>query len=120
MPTWPPNLPDRPDASGYSEKPTSQVVRSSMEAGPAKVRRRFTAAPTDMTLRYDLLSREGVDTFEAFFNNDLAGGALAFDFPHPRHGTAVSVRIVGDPPYELTPRGSGRFWTLALKVEVLP
>lgn len=119
MPTWPSTLPQSPQISGYSEQPQSQVLRSQMDAGPAKSRRRFTAAATDVPVQY-LLSQAQVATFQDWFENDLAGGALPFDWPPGRTRAAVSAQIVGDPPYTLEPMGSGQWWRLAMQLEVQP
>ncbi|MDN3525631.1 hypothetical protein QWY79_10180 [Halomonas sabkhae] len=120
MPTWPATLPDCPDSPGYSEQPQSQVTRSQPEVGPAKTRRRSTAAPRTIPVTYGLITREQADTFEAFFENDIGAGALPFDWPQPRLGTTVSALIVGDPPYELTPVGNGKKWRLTMTLEIQP
>ncbi|MBW5802052.1 hypothetical protein [Halomonas elongata] len=120
MPTWPVTLPDCPDSPGYSEQPQSQVLRSEMAVGPAKTRRRSTAAPLTIPVVYGLITRAQAETFEAFFVNDIGAGSLPFDWVHPRLGTTVSVLIVGDPPYELTPVGNGTFWDLSMTLEIQP
>lgn len=120
MPTWPQILPQSPDVSGYSEKPQSQVARSEMDAGPSKSRRRFTAAARAVPVTYSLLTRAQIDAFENFFDNDIAAGALPFDWPQPRTEAMVSVVISGNPPYEITPQGSGVYWRLTMTLEIQP
>lgn len=114
MATWPASLPQTPQLSGYSETPQSQTLRSSMDAGPAKVRRRFTAASRDIPVQY-ILSTTQRETFENWFDADIAAGALAFDWPHD--GATVEARIRDG--YSLTPLGRGR-WQLSMDIEVLP
>lgn len=116
MPSWPSQLPQRPIADGYNESLQSQVIRTQMDAGPAKSRRRFTAAARMVTARY-VLTTSQVAAFEAWFVSDIGAGALAFDWPH-RSGT-ISARITGDPPYRLSPLG-GELWRLDMTLEVLP
>lgn len=119
MAVWPAELPQDPDASTYAEAPQSQVIRSQMDAGPAKQRRRFSAATRSVTIRY-LMSLAQTRIFEEWFEHELSGGALAFDWPPGRQLAAVGARIVGDPPYQLTPAGSGLWWYVTLQLEVLP
>ncbi|QLH37711.1 MAG: hypothetical protein HWD60_00095 [Defluviicoccus sp.] len=40
---WPSSLPQKPLVDGFSETAPNLVVRSPMDVGPAKVRRRATA-----------------------------------------------------------------------------
>lgn len=120
MPTWPADLPQKPLIDGYSESPQSQVLRSSMDAGPPKTRRRFTAATRAIPVNFTL-SNAQLATFESFFEADIQGGSLPFDMPHPRTGATVSMLVAGDPPYQLTPVGSGNeYWRLSMKLEVQP
>lgn len=116
MAVWPASLPQCPLASSYSETPQRQTLRSQMDAGPAKVRRRFTAGTTDLAYAVNLTPAQ-VQTFEAFYDDDTDAGALPFDMPHPRTGTTVTVRFKG--PYELTAIG-GLYYRLSLTIEVLP
>lgn len=120
MPTWPTDLPRLPLADGYSETPQSQVLRSSVDAGPSKTRRRFTAATREIPVNFTLTTAQA-DTFEAWFDADIQGGSLPFDMTHPRTGATVSMLIAGDPPYQLTPIGTGReYWRLSMQLEVQP
>lgn len=120
MPTWPTSLPQKTLATTYNEAPQSQVLRSSMDSGPAKTRRRFTAAT--MTVPFEChLTLDQIPTFEAFYSDDIAAGALPFDIPHPRTGATVSVLLKGDPPYQLAPVGAGAtHYRLSLILEIQP
>lgn len=116
MPTWPAELPQSPQVAGYSESPQSQVLRTQMDAGPAKTRRRFTAATRTIPVRYQLTA-EQVAVFEAWFENVIAGGALPFDWPY-RAGV-VTALVAGEPPYRLTPV-AGPWWQLDMQLELQP
>ena len=48
MATWPGTLPDYVMQSGFSETLPNNVIRTKMEVGPPKMRRRGTAAPRPM------------------------------------------------------------------------
>lgn len=123
MATWPASLPTMPIAGGYGEKPQSQVLRSDMDAGPVKTRRRFTAGTRELAYSHRVTLAQA-DTFEDFFYNDIAAGALPFDIEQPRTGQTVSVLIKtgkGQPPYELTPAETGVCqYILSMTLEVQP
>lgn len=115
MAAWPSSLP-RLLAPGYSESPQDQTLRTEMDAGPAKVRRRFSAAVTEQQIRL-LLTDAQLATFESFWDTDLAGGALSIDWDDPRTGSAVHVRPVGR--YTVTMQ-SVDYWWVSFVGEVLP
>ncbi len=116
-PVWPATLPQEPLAQGYAERAPDTVIRTQMEAGPPKVRRRFTAGVRSIECRLRLIPAQ-VDTLDAFFNTTVAGGALPFDWKHPRTGTAVTFRFVEPPSY--APVARGALWQASLRLEVLP
>lgn len=118
MAAWPSELPQSPES--IAERPQLQVLRTQMDAGPAKQRRRFSAAARRHSVRYlmDLSQRR---IFEDWFNNELHGGALEFDWRPSRQQAAVAARIVGnDPPYQITSAGSALWWHVSMEIEELP
>ncbi|MBI3441732.1 MAG: hypothetical protein HY052_08055 [Proteobacteria bacterium] len=116
MPAWPDALPAYPLLEGFHEMVPKTALRTDMEQGPAKVRLRTTAAVRGMTLNY-LMSKAQVTALETFYLATLQGGALAFDFIHPRSNAAVSCRFVRPPEYSTS---NGNFFTVAIALEVLP
>ena len=114
---WPASLPQEPLAQGYNEQAPNTVVRSAMEAGPPKLRRRFTAGVRSIECQVRLTPVQ-VDTLDAFFGSTVAGGALSFDWKHPRNGTAVTFRFVEPPSYTSLARGT--LWQATLRLEILP
>jgi hypothetical protein len=116
MPTWPASLPSLPLADGYREITSHSIVRTEMEQGPAKLRRRSTAAVSKLTLSY-LLSTADIQALEEFIQDDLMGGALAFSFDHPRTGSAVSCRFRQLPEYGAV---NGGYFKVSVELEVLP
>lgn len=115
MPTWPNTLP-KPGPGGYSESLQSGLLRTDMEMGPPKVRRRFTATSTLIEMRMVFTAAE-LATLESFYKNDCLAGALPFDWNHPRTGAAIKARFVA--PYSVGSVGRG-YWPVSLQVEVLP
>lgn len=115
--TWPPTLPDYVLEQGYSEDLEDQTVESQMDAGLAKVRRRFTARVRRFQLTIQM-DAEQAETFEAFFHDTLAGGSLPFDWRHPRTGLSTRFRFRKPVP-KLTPVG-GEYVRASFAVESIP
>jgi hypothetical protein len=87
-----------------------------MDGGPPKKRKRYTATFTRHTVEY-LFDDADKSTFETFFANDIDGGALTFDWPHPEDGTTVTASFVmsGERPYRFRYVGGGH-WVLAASI----
>lgn len=116
MPTWPATLPQLLLKQGYDEQRASAVVRSSNDTGPAKVRRRYTAAATNIngTIRVSAAQKAALDSF---FITDLMEGSLSFDWVDPISQAAASFRFLSPP--HITPAGGVTF-NAALQLEILP
>lgn len=97
MPSWPATLPQYVNVSGYQESLPDQTIESAVDAGPPKVRRRFTAnyRAITATIWVDGTQRAA---FETFFETTLAGGSLAFDWVNPLTQAAASFRFRRPPP----------------------
>lgn len=112
---WPATLPTKPLQEGYSEQMPDMRLKSSMDKGPGKLRRKSAALPWPMDVRM-LLSGEQVEYLTTFVDDTLQGGTLRFSFTHPRTGAEVEVRFNEMP--KITP--SGMKWLADFKLEVLP
>lgn len=62
---WPTTLP-LPSVEGYGVNPGEAILRTEMEAGPARQRRRFTQVPSRIGVRW-LFRREQFALFEAWY-----------------------------------------------------
>jgi len=121
MAVWPVSLPQKPLAESYSEGQETQIARTSMEMGPAKQRRRFTARVDTFSCRF-LMDESQVVTFKDFFNNTLEGGALAYDWDDPRTGTTRSFRFRGSgdtAPFSIEGTRSGELYYVSVELEVV-
>ena len=116
MADWPVSLTQGPLLSSYQEEFPDILLRSTMDMGPAKVRRRFTAGVTKITASY-ILDATDLDTFETFYRTTINSGATAFNYPHPRTLASVVARITKPPSY--TPV-SGTHYMVDLEMEILP
>lgn len=116
MPVWPSALPAYPLTEHYAETMGETSLRTEMEAGPAKVRRRTTAAVRRFALGY-LLNKTEVSALETFYHDTLEGGTLRFDFTHPRTGSTVACRFASPPHYKTA---NGEYYHVRIELEVLP
>ncbi len=74
--TFPSNLP-YPKVDGYSIKPDEAIVRTDMEAGPARQRRRYTQTPSKITVNW-MMTRDQFSLFEAWYKYHAKEGAEWF------------------------------------------
>lgn len=114
MATWPAGFCAL--AGSYTESSPNNTIRTSMDRGPDKVRRRTTANIRPISFKM-LLSKTRLATFEAFYEDETFGGAEAFDFTHPRTGEAVRARFVNPPSW--SDRG-GPMYEVSVQLEILP
>lgn len=114
MPTWPAAF--CPLAGSLQESPPNNTIRTSMDRGPDKVRRRTTANIRPLAFRV-LLTKAQVETLDAFFLDDTFSGADSFTFVHPRTGDTVDARFVSPPSY--THKSAG-FYEASISLEILP
>jgi len=77
IPTWPSVLPQDFQIDGYNETLPDVTIRTKMDAGPAKVRRRFTTNVRPIKCKLKVTDTQYV-ALASFYQNDCAGGALSF------------------------------------------
>lgn len=114
---WPASLPQLVLVDGFSEGLGDGRLRSSMDTGPAKVRRRSSAMPRPLQGRV-LMTSAQLDVLRAFVDDDLIGGSLPFSFPDPITRASILVRFLGSLP-GWSARGPDAY-DVALDLEVLP
>ncbi len=116
MPTWPTSLPTAPMISGLNETLADNLVRTQMDQGPAKVRRRSTANVKPLQIQY-VLTVAQKDTLITFFVTTLVSGSLSFTFTDPLTDSSSTVRFTGPPSFKAV---SAIAWATTLALEVLP
>ena len=77
--TWPTTLP-LPTVQGYGIRPGEAILRTEMEAGPARQRKRFTSVPSRIAVRW-LMKREQFALFEAWYRWHAQEGGEWFEIP---------------------------------------
>jgi len=78
---WPRVLPG-PQRDGYIVELQDTLLRSAMDAGPGKVRRRFTTGSAYVSTTW-LFTRQQLDWFHIFYTDGLNNGADLFLWPDP-------------------------------------
>jgi len=117
IPAWPATLPQVIWAEGFGESPADVLLRTSMDVGPAKVRRRSTAGVRPVTGKLKVTSAE-LDTFLVFYVTTLLNGSLRFSWTEPRDGTTpVEMRFAELPEISAIEPG---IYETGLKLEILP
>lgn len=116
-PTWPANLPQYPLSDGFQETMPQLSLRTPMDAGPAKVRRRFSEGVTRWSVSYPFTEAQRL-AFWVFWKDEIEGGSAPYNYPDPRTGDVLLVRIVGEPTF--SPNARGTRWTGAMQIEILP
>ncbi len=122
-PTWPLILPAPLAAGTATAKPTEDIIATKMDAGPVKVRRRYTpAGPAPGPFSLDLmLDQAGVATLEAFYSITLNAVGL-FDWTDFTTGQTVTFGFLARPGYRHVSgtAGAGIRWAATLQLERQP
>lgn len=115
MTSWPGTLPSAPLLDGFNETGVDLTVRSKMDIGPDKSRRRFTGEMFDIQMQF-IMTKTQVNALRTFFYTTLDGGVDEFDFTHPITDATVSMRF--KKPYAVVTEGS--LFRVSCDVEVMP
>lgn len=115
---WPSTLPP-PLLAGYSLETGDNTIRTDMDTGPARVRRRSTAAPDTVGFSV-LLNAEQMVIFRAFWDTDWQSGAAWVRFQLKTGRTSGSTLLECRPvpaKWKAQPI-SDVHWHVSLTVEV--
>ena len=116
MDSWPSALQQKLNANDFTLKTGNTLVRSDNDAGPAKVRSRFT----DGVDQYDCsinLDIDDFDTLNDFYKTILSNGSLSFLATNPFTNTSQEFRFLAPPAYK--PMG-GRIFRVTMSWERIP
>ncbi len=126
---WPASLPQSPLRANYAHGGANDAIRTEMEFGSAKIRRRSSANMRSLSLTYALdeskqYSGEEVNQksiFLKFF--EVVGCAASFWLPDPENSKRyikVRIRPSGEgTSFEIRPLAH-KVWSLPLQLEVWP
>ncbi|WP_043774703.1 hypothetical protein [Roseivivax isoporae] len=102
MPIWPASVPFFTAASAYRRRsPEGNVLRTEMEYGPPKRRRRTSSAPARFEGAIRNLDLALLAVFESFHAETLLDGALSFTATDPLTGETRTYAFAG--PYTVEP-----------------
>ena len=119
MSSWPTTLPI-PTAAGYTLKPVDQSIRTDMEGGAARARRRTTARNDKASAAWYLTDAQ-LAIFRAWFDNSetgAAGGAAWFSISLPVGSsgmTTVTARFIGTYTASYSDNSC---WTVTAELEI--
>lgn len=111
---WPLDVPECYLLSGYLEEQQPVVIRSPVDAGPQKVRRRYTQPITGIVTGL-AVDKDELEAFWLWFNVTLQGGVKTFDMTNPVTSEVDEARFLQPP--RMTPITDDKF-SLELIVEV--
>jgi|APSaa5957512535_1039671.scaffolds.fasta_scaffold109314_2 hypothetical protein len=115
MAVWPAGLQQR-QFSPVKDRAQDGAIRTAMETGAPKSRKRFTAVVRDIDIPI-VLNFADRATFDTFYNTTLSFGSTAFDWTDPDDdSTTVSFRFRN--PVAWTKRG-GEFQGI-MNLEIIP
>jgi hypothetical protein len=112
--SWPAGLPQTLLAEGLTAHYKDPVIRTDMDAGPAKARLRYTRPPKYFTGSLILDNNER-NIFDHFYRATTRYGALRFNFANPQTQEIREYRF-REPPNETTIDG---LWKIILELEEL-
>lgn len=110
MTSWPSKF--KINRDNFTEKLPNRVIRSNMDVGPAKTRRRTVLGVKELSGGIHCLP-EDYPEFEQFY---LDNDAVWFDFPHPRTGQIVRARFKDVPSATL----NETIYEITFSLEILP
>lgn len=115
---FPPSLPQDLLLDGYQQVAPQMVRRSTVDQGPAKVGRRYTANVSEFNGRL-VMTRAQLIEFDDFYFGPAGGGSVAFEWKHPLRRDTVRMRFRERPSY--TNGGHPEdIWVVNLAIEILP
>ena len=96
--TWPASLPTDIITDGFNQQAKPTAIRTQMEAGLDKIRRRYTTEIINSSVSM-VITFAQYSTLETFFNTTLKGGVLSFNFTDPADSTEYEYRFLEPPSY---------------------
>lgn len=99
MAIWPVTLPQTVSWQGYARRLQDTRIRSTMDAGPPKLRSRMTVGMVEQDLPIVWCTKAQWVLLETFYVTTLAQGTLPFDWTDPISGATVHFRFKAPPQF---------------------
>lgn len=116
-PVFPAALP-KPSMQSYGYTPGNNLLRTEMDTGAARVRRRFIAVPTEVSVQWSFTQAEFA-TFEAFYRNGIYDGAAWFTMPIVKGDGEVMRLARFKEPYKAATEAREHLWSVTATLEVM-
>lgn len=117
MVAWPDTLPQSFDGTGsYQETPEPTTLRTTMDSGVVKLRRRTTRAEVRVSGTM-LITGDQSMIFIGWFQDTIKGGSLAFTAQLTLEATTKVFQFIEDPTINHV---GGNMFQLSMKLLVLP
>ena len=120
---WPVTVPDKFEKGSYNYDPQGNILRTEMDAGYPKVRRRFTAISKYHTGMLILTTAEK-EAFETWFYSTAGYGTEEFTFSNPQDvlSTIIARFVIenNSQPYSIKQDGDTLDWQVTFTIEELP
>lgn len=112
--TWPTTLPQVLRLDGQKAKHKSNVIRTEMDAGPVKIRRRYTVS--EKLFEGSIIVTETQrETLENWYTNTIGDGTLRFVMKDPQTLQPAEFRFTEDYSEE----SLDGMWQINMKLEKL-
>lgn len=123
IPLWPTTLPQKLMTDGHGQSLPDVILKTSMEAGPAKRRRRCTAGVSPVEGHQYMTSAQ-LDTLVTFYNTTLLGGSLRFEWVDPTFETYAEMIFAEPPAWEPVDEEDAGYqhydYDVSLSLEIMP
>jgi hypothetical protein len=110
MATWPEKFKILRD--NFQDSLGDRTIRSSMDIGPAKIRRRTILTVSNVSFSM-MLNQEDYEEFKEFYYNNDVG---VFDFQRPDSNKIVQARFGSAPSASM----NETLWLVNVNLEILP
>lgn len=115
MPSWPETLPE-PLLDGFSVTPNDNALRTDFEQGNSRVRRRYTAVRSGVTIGWLFETDAQMAEFVEFWKDELLDGTEWFDISLNLGAGRATQYLRFMKPYSSVPLGGG-LWRVSGEVE---
>ncbi|MFZ1682104.1 MAG: hypothetical protein WAT70_13880 [Rhizobiaceae bacterium] len=112
MRIWPAALPQFVLRQGYEERPRRGSRLFEPDDGAPVERPSGTVRLSAIAASLRMSGKE-LSLFERFVAREIGGGTLDFLMPHPRTRVQTTMRLAGDPPYQVRATG-GDHWIVSV------
>lgn len=117
MTAWPSTLPSDPLLDGYSQQQMDNSIRSKMDYGPDKLRRRTTGVIRNVHMKFRLTKTQ-LQALDEFYNVTLAVTGI-IDWVDHRHPDRPAAQYRFLEPPSVAPIAPD-LWEASLALEMLP